>query len=373
MRYHGPMAAKYTLYGGEISYYTGKARAYLRYKDIAFQELAATRDVYKTVILPRVGWPVIPVVVTPEDDTLQDTTDIIDFLEDRFPEPPVYPESPRQKLAALLLEFYGDEWLKIPAMHYRWNHNTKWIIAQFGALSAPDASPEEQAAIGEKTCRPFRGSLPALGVNETTYAAIEESYEALLSELDAHFAEHAFLFGSRPSIGDFGLIGPLYAHNYRDPASGALMKRLAPCVAGWVERMMTPQPRTGQFLPNDEVPTTLLPVLQRAAEEQLPVAVATVRALGQWLEDHPHEEIPRGIGMHAFTLLRGSPHEVTSERAIFTFDQWMFQRPWDCLRALRGADRAAADDLLDTIGAAEALAEPIKHRVKRENFRLVRG
>ena len=32
---------------------------------------------------------------------------------------------------------------------------------------------------------------------------------------------------SRPSIGDFGLVGPLYAHQYRDPASGDLITKAA--------------------------------------------------------------------------------------------------------------------------------------------------
>ena len=366
------MSQSYLLYGGDISYYTGKARAYLRYKGIPFEERAATRAVYKEIILPRVGWPVIPVVITPDDVTLQDTSDIIDFLEQRFPEPSVYPLGPRQRLAALLLEFYGDEWLKIPAMHYRWNHNTDWIIRQFGALSAPDASPEEQYAIGEQTCRPFRGSLPALGVTEATAPAVEQSYEALLRELDAHFAQLPFLLGTRPSIGDFGLIGPLYAHNYRDPASGALMKRIAPRVAAWVERMMDPGPDAGEFCADDAIPETLMPVLKRLADEQLPVVVETVRTLNDWLRANPDEAIPRGIGMHEFTLLRGTAGAVTGQRAVFPFDQWMFQRPWDYLRTLAGAERAAAEQLLHDMGAAEALAQPIERRVQRQHFRLVR-
>ena len=70
----------------------------------------------------------------------------------------------------------------------------------------------------------FAGSLPFIGVTPDTQAGVEASYEALLTDLDAHFAQFDFLFGSRPSIGDYGLIGPLYAHQYRDPASGALME-----------------------------------------------------------------------------------------------------------------------------------------------------
>jgi len=264
------MIQQYTLYGGDISYYSAKARAYMNYKGIDYQELAATKEVYKTVILPNVGWPVIPVVVTPDGVTLQDTSDIIDTLEQTFPEAPVVPGTPRQRVVALMLEVFGDEWLKLPAMHYRWNHNTEWIIGEFGKLSAPELDEAAQREVGERTCRPFRGSLPMLGVVEETYAAVESSYEALLRELNTHFAEHEYLLGTRPSIGDFGLVGPLYAHQYRDPYSGELMRRIAPNVVSWVLRCMEPAPLSGDFLPDDEIPSTLLPVLSRMMREQLP-------------------------------------------------------------------------------------------------------
>lgn len=367
------MSDRYQLFGAQVSYFTGKARAYLRYKDIPFDEVLATREVYRNVILPRVGWAVIPVVITPEDETLQDTTDIIDALELRFPESPVYPATPRQRLAALLLEVYGDEWLVIPAMHYRWNYCYDWVVLEFGKLSAPDRPEEEQRAVGERNAKAFHGALPPLGVNDTTRRAIEISYEALLGDLERHFRQHAFLFGSRPSIGDFGLIGPFYAHLYRDPYPGELMRRTAPSVAAWVERMQDPKPGTGAFLPDDEVPDTLLPVLRRMADEQLPVLVETVAATAAWLDAHPDEEIPRGIGMHDFTLLRGTPDEVTSQRVIRPFSQWMFQRPLDFYRGLGGAARESCDELLEAIGARQALATDLRRRVKREAFKLVRA
>lgn len=366
------MADLYTLYGGDISYFSAKARAYLNYKGIDYQELPATKEVYKTVILPNVGWPVIPVVVTPEGTTLQDTSDIIDALELKFPDAPVLPETPKQKVAALLLEVFGDEWLKLPAMHYRWNHNTEWIIGEFGKLSAPDLDEAGQREVGERTCRPFRGSLPMLGVVEESIAAVESSYEALLGELDAHFAQHDYLLGSRPSMGDFGLVGPLYAHQYRDPYSGDLMRRLAPNVVAWVLRTMAAEACSGEFLADDVVPETLLPVLQRMMREQLPTLHDTMIRLGQWAADNPGETIvPRGIGTHSFTLEAGLPNEVTTQRAVLPFQQWMWQRPLDAFNAMSRNEQTQVQALLAQVDGAEAFTPQPVVRVARENFQLV--
>lgn len=367
-----PNTPTYTLYGGDISYYTGKARAYLTYKDIPFEEQAATREVYKNVIMPTVGWPVIPVVVTPEGDTLQDTSDIIDELETRFPTPSIYPTTPQQRVVALLMEVYGDEWLKLPAMHYRWNHNTEWIIGEFGRLSAPHLDAAGQREVGEKTCKPFRGSLPMLGVTEQTFAAVEASYEALLQDLDAHFASHDFLLGTRPSIGDFGLFGPLYAHQYRDPASGALMARIAPNVVAWVKRLLQPTPLSGDFLPDDKVPATLLPVLARMMREQLPVITDTMRALGEWAASNPTEtEVPRGIGTHEFTLEAGLPTEACERRAIQPFVQWMWQRPYDAFHSLSDPDQAVVEKLLSQAEGGSAFRQAPAVRVARRHYTLV--
>ena len=365
---------QYTMYGGEISWYSGKLRAYLRYKDVPHQELPSGRDVYKTIIVPRVGWPVIPVLISPDDEVMQDTSDIIDALERRFVQAPVLPAGPKQKVLALMFEVYGDEWLGLPAMHYRWNHNTEWIIQQFGKLTRPDLDEAAQREAGERACKPFRGSLPFIGVTAETQAAVEASYEALLTDLDAHFGKFDFLFGSRPSIGDYGLIGPLYAHLYRDPASGDLMNRIAPNVSAWVLRMMDPEPLAGEFLPDDEIPPTLLPILQRMIDEQLPVIHSSISAIEQWLSANPGEqELPRSIGRHRFRIAVGTDAEVEGERMIFPFVQWMWQRPYDAYYALSDADKTQVQDLLAQVGGANAFDVPVTQRVERKNFKLVRG
>jgi hypothetical protein len=162
----------YVLIGSQHSLYTGKLRAYLRYKGIPFEEIAASQELYKSVILPRTGVAFIPVLVGPlrsadnpsssnsssssssstgagQDttpaaaansvkqaaaDVLQDSHAIILQLEQVYPAHPVAPTTPQQCMAAMLLQLYGDEHLLLPAMHYRWSypHHATYMHHQFG-------------------------------------------------------------------------------------------------------------------------------------------------------------------------------------------------------------------------------------------------
>ena len=362
------MTAQYVLYGGDHSLYTGKARAYLRFKGLDWEEKTASREIYKTVLLPKTGVAIVPVLATADGRYVQDTTDIIDFLEAAHPGVSVYPETPVQKLVALLLELYGDEWLVMPAMHYRWSvldQQRDFIFSEFGKMSAPEASPEEQLAIGEQTSKKFRGSVTALGITEQTKAAIEQVYLEFLDQLNEHFSHYDYLLGSRPSIGDFGFMGPLYAHLGRDPVPKTLMQDRAPRVYAWVERMNNPVPLSGDFLPDDEIPATLLPILKTMCRDQLPDVLDVIRNNASWLEKHPGQSIPRVLGMHRFTT-----GPATGERFIHSYAQWLFQRPYAHYHGLKGEAREAADALLRGIGGYEALNVDISHWVARKPGQL---
>lgn len=362
------MAAKYLLYGGDHSYYTGKARAYMRFKGLDWEEVTASREIYKTIILPKVGAAIVPVLATADGGFVQDTTDIIDFLEAAHPAVSVYPDTPLQKLVALMLELYGDEWLVIPAMHYRWSmleQQRDFIFSEFGKMSAPGATHEEQLLIGERTSTMFRGSITALGITAQTIPGIEQAYLEFLGQLDEHFSQYDFLLGSRPCIGDFGLMGPLYAHLGRDPVPKALMQERAPGVYAWVERMNNPVPLSGEFLVDDEIPATLLPILRTMCRDQLPDVLDVIRHNAAWLAQNPGGSIPRFLGMHAFHT--GS---VSGERVIHSYAQWMFQRPWAHYRSLPDAQRVAADALLNAVGGYDALQVKIAHWLVRKPGQL---
>lgn len=358
---------KHQLIGAQVSLYTGKVRSYLHYKKIAFDEILATREVYRDVILPRTGVRYIPVLISVDDVAVQDSTEIIDHLELRYPAATIYPPGGVQRLVALLFETYADEWLVIPAMHYRWNvpENRAFAIEEFGRLSVPNATPDEQRAIGEKLSGPFAGALPALGISTALTSAIEASYLGFLTDFAAHLRLFPYLLGSRPSIGDFALYGPLYAHLYRDPASGRLMREHAPEVCAWVERMTTPPtPLGGSFLLDDAIPTTLEPLLARMFREQGPVLASTLARLATFTPEGDGA-LPRTIGRHAFEI-----EGARGERAVYPFNAWRFQRALDQYEALTGDLRARADALLSTVGGRDLLQTKPTRRLARVNNQL---
>ncbi len=352
------------LYAAPLSLYSGKVRAYMDWKNIDYREQLAHPDIYRDIIIPAVGRPVMPVVQTADSSILQDSTPIIDHYEAIADGPSIYPETPKQKLVALLLETYGDEWLVIPAMHYRWNYNEEWVYGEFGKIALPGGDKAAQYALGKERGATFRGFVPMLGINDATIPAIEKSYEALLVDLNAHFTRYDYLLGSRPSIGDYGLIGPLYAHLYRDPASGEIMHRLAPKLAAWVERMVNVEsPLSGDFLPDDAIPETLFPILARMMDEHIPYLQNTANMLREWSKQNPDTEMPRAIGMAKFAV-----EAIIGQRIAIPYSLWMLQRPLDHYASL--SDTASCDAMLDKINGLGFKKFQPGPRLKFEAFKI---
>ena len=144
------------------------------------------------------------------------------------------------------------------------------------------------------------------------------------------------------------------------------MRSRAPSVAQWVERMNAPKPDSGEFLPDDEVPETLSPVLQMMFRECFPPMLDTVEKLAEWLDRNPVEEIPEVLGTHEFSI-----QGVTENRRIRPYNQWMFQRPIDHYRSLSGKDKKRADEFLKSLGGYDGMQINIRRRVKRVDNKLV--
>ncbi|MGV6801750.1 MAG: glutathione S-transferase N-terminal domain-containing protein [bacterium] len=352
------------LYGTENSYYTGKARSYLRRKNIPFEERLATRKFYKEICLPVLGYAMIPLLCLPDGRYIQDTSLIIDHFE--LENKSLTPQGIRQRFASQLLEVFGDEWLLLPAMHYRWTYDSQETMLEFGKVLLPQADQVTQNDVGREAAITFQGFLPLLGIHDHNHQAIENSFLELIQELDLHFQHHDYLLGNRPSIGDFGLIGPLYAHLFRDATSGKIIRKNALNLCHFIERMMAPAGRPiGNYLDNDEIPETLLPILRRMMHEQMPCLKEMIDALSLWKDHNPDINIPRIIGSHDFTLQGRS-----ATRAIPAYNAFLYQRPRHIYDQATQHEKASLNSLLEQIDGQLFIDTPIKTPVKIDNYRL---
>jgi glutathione S-transferase len=440
----GPAAAShYRLFSWEHSYFSGKARAYLRYKAEAgaldFEDVLATPELMQGLLLPATGTSAVPQLLTPDGRFVQDTSEIIDVCERAHPEPPVIPATtaPRQRLVSFLLELLADEWMVVYAFWERWHYgrdgvepgHARFNEQQWGAVIAPGADGETRRRMGrhffevafgihepEKEPRGVYAGLVALGMTQRTQAAWQASNDRTLARLEAHFAKHDFVLGGLPSLGDFALLGPLYAHLFRDAVSGFQLRTGFPLVAEWVERTnhtgflnarsygqrlyslgakgeLVGRPATsdgGAWLPDDTIPETLLAVLAVFFEEMWPALEASLAALRAYLASGRHapggelpgktftatpgfEALQTGDGplTHAFTL-----DGVVERRMVTAIHVWMLQRVADVLRecAATPAGCSAIEGLLGAFPNGRALlgldARLAGCRVRKEGGRL---
>ena len=262
--------ADYIVVGSEESPYSVKVRAYFRYKGIPHQwrERSNAQDLFAK----HARLPLIPLVVTPEDAGMQDSTPIIDAMEARFPEPSVHPPGAAGFVSALIEEF-GDEWGNKWMFHMRWAREVDQV-----AVSRRFAAKAEDVEAAAKAIR--ERMVPRVwfvGANEVTAPQIEQSLADALPSLDAHLAQRPYLFGSRPAFAEFGLWGQIYECG-RDPTAGALVAK-APNVVAWVERMAQPT-NDGPFDDWAALAPTLAPfVADQVGALFLPWSVANAAAL----------------------------------------------------------------------------------------------
>ena len=371
----------YRLYGTPGSLYTGKARAYLIKQGIAFENRAAGEARFRAEIVPQIGRWIIPVLEAPDGTLIQDGSEIIGHFEAQGKTRlPAYPATPTHRLIGQIFELFGGEGLLRPAMHYRWNFddaNRAFLAKDFPAALAPTGAPEAaQAEVFAMASGRMRKAMAGFGVSPETIPAIEASYAEFLDLFDAHLAASPYLLGGRPTIGDYGLVAPLYAHLGRDPYPAQLMKQTAYRVWRWVERMNAADQDAGEYgappaelFEGDAVPETLKRLLRFIAEDYLPEVEAFVGFTNAWLAEHPGIEagtngLPRlqdrGIGQVEF-LWRSHPMRVS----VMPYRLYLLQKVQAEIDQAQPAARAAMEALLAETGLSALITLRGARRVER--------
>ena len=386
----GSVDAPYILWGTPHSLYTGKARSYLIKKGLPFRERCPSDPRYKPQVLPAVGLVTFPVLETPQGRFIQDSTDIVEYLEECHSGRPMLPPSPVQRVIAHMLDGFGLEGMLATAMHYRWSYRAKqedFLRAEFGRGLYNGPNRAQRAAAGERIMAYMSGALPALGITAAAIPAIERAYEELLEALDIHFQQYPYLLGFHPSIADFGMMAPMFAHLGRDPVPANLMKQRAPNVFRWVERMNLPTMDDGEFadksadwLHDESIFTSLEPVLSLVFQDWGAMLRADFAQYAQWLASDPARPAGQVLSadgqrrVHATlgtvqTIWRG----VTMARASAVHGLWLFHKALAAAKDLQAPERERLDHLLARCGGQYLFEMRLPRSLRREGNVVVLG
>jgi glutathione S-transferase len=378
----------YVFYGMAASLYTAKARSYLRKQGIDYVERVVGDPRYAAEIMPEIGRLIMPVLQTPDGRIVQDTVDIIEFLDATVaPDSSAFPATPVHRTVAHLLELFGGEGLLRPAMHYRWDFdgtNVDFLAKDFSLGLVFRGSDDERAAVWEMASGKMRSATVAFGVSDELIPAIEESYLEFLALFDAHLAHSPYLLGGRATIGDHAFMGPLFAHLARDPYPSVIMKQRADRVWRWVERMNTSNDDAGEYgdhpgelFADDSVPDTLAALLAYIGAEYLDEAVAQIVAIDDHLAEHPDVvtgEVVNGKPARRFTgMTTFSWRERPMTVAVVPYRMFLIKRLQDSFADAAPADQRRIRSVLEAAGLDPLLDLRPRRWVERSNNREVWG
>lgn len=262
----------YVVYGAPFSLFTRKLEAALRFYGLPFRsEPAGIRGDGEAQT--RAATHQIPVLQTPENWMIADTTPILELLDARVPARRLFPAGPLGVLVHVVEEVL-DEWFARTMVHFRWHYaeNTRHIISGFlgRELSLEEAQQHPVAQWGPRACR-------ATGTeSESQQRFVETEYLGLLEALDQQLGGTRYVLGDRPTAADAILLGGLRAHTNADPypdLSGT------PRVTAWDEKNADPWDGEGALARFPESTAVARQVLAIGRDQYRPFVLGNAAAL----------------------------------------------------------------------------------------------
>jgi glutathione S-transferase len=294
----------YKVVGSLGSPFSVKMRAIFRYRRIPHVwylphgKIAEATQHVRPPIIPKVHYP-----EEAEDIWHVDSSPMAYELERRHSERSILPPDPVQAVLAHLLEDFGDEWGTKMMFHYRWQDKDKggnrdrigWWMGY------PGTGPSTDEALAEQTRGFYEWQIPlwpVAGIEPGNVPLIEEMYRRIIGAWEDVLREQEFLFGTRPSLGDFGFYGQLY-QCMMNPASGEIMREGCMRLPAWLTMMDDAGGVEGDWIdPDAPLCKGVHDLLWLAGEVYLPYLDAT------------HKAFAKGEDRLSFTAL-GMTHEQT--------------------------------------------------------------
>lgn len=267
----------YRLFGMEVSPYSVKVRALLRHKQVAHEWVLRSRA-NESAFREKAKVPLIPLLVTPEGEGLQDSTPLLDLIERRHPERSIRLADPLLNFLSDALEEAADEWLIKPMFHYRWNYQADREDAAMRIASASVDPGTDPAPFAQLIGGVLMSRRDGLGCSDANGPLFEAALDKGAALLDRHLAGRPWIFGGQLSAADLGL-GSMYYELLSDPTPAVRLAHLTH-LRDWAARSMDPQAGDSVAESADSLLPTLKPLLQHElADGYLPWAAANAAAM----------------------------------------------------------------------------------------------
>ena len=226
--------SEYVVYGGARSLFTRKLTAALDFYGAQYRvELRSPSA--NDELQVRANSHQIPLIHTPEEWLLADTTPILRLLDGRFPQRRLFPAGPLGMLVSVIEEVL-DEWVARVMVHYRWHNleNARYVLSQDAGreLSLEELKEHPMFLWGPRACRATGTEYPA------QQRAAEREYLDMLDVLEVQLGKTRYALGDSPSAVDTILLGGLRAHTNADPIPDLssytrILEWEAECENGW--------------------------------------------------------------------------------------------------------------------------------------------
>lgn len=318
------MTRSFTLFGSEMSPYSHKVRSWLRYKGVPHRWVPSGPGASDPEYKRHARLPIVPTLVWPDGEKAeQDSTPIIEGLEPLHPEPAIQPPGVLLGFLSTLIEEFGDEWGNKLMFHLRWWDDIDMAASSDRAarLNRTDAGEEAIATRAAAIRERMSGRGHFVGSSAATAPLIFDYYVELIDILEPHLAGRRYLFGGRPSFGDFALAAQLY-HASSDPTGGAVMRARGPAVLDWCLRMTNPRD-DGPFEDWPALAPTLAPLLAYVGRYFLPWSHANAEALARGepefavdLAGRRYVQPPQKYHAKSLTALRDKHRAVASDAGL---------------------------------------------------------
>lgn len=207
----------YILYGSPQSLFTRKLQVALEFYPLDYEFRRKRGSGIEDQLELRSGTHQIPILQTPQDWMIADTTPIIAMLDARFPRYRLFPHG-FYGFVVHLLEDIFDEWISRAMLHYRWRYPAS---ARLAAAQLANGDPDTAATIkswGPRACRATGTESAEAGKDA------EREYEFILQAMETQLQQTQYLLGPKPTALDCAALGGLQAHMLNDPDPARIMR-----------------------------------------------------------------------------------------------------------------------------------------------------